>query len=152
MCWSSFVDVAEKYGKNGSYSGARQNVHSRAPTRQKTDSAKIAVALLPAIDGAQNVEGVAEGKRSGGKARRFRWPVWMALVAGLIPLIAFWPLLMNIKTYYGPKVFSRPVFSAVRGYYASFFLLTHNASGVALAVVAAVAIAWSLLGFPRAWN
>jgi hypothetical protein len=81
------------------------------------------------------------------KTRRFRWPVWAALVAGALPLIVFWPLLWKIKANYADVVFWRPVFSALPGYYGSYFFCD-GASGVALAAVAAAAIVWSRL-WPR---
>ncbi len=52
---------------------------------------------------------------------------------------------MTIKMHYGPHVFARPIFSQVRGYYATFFLFRDNALGIALPVVAIAGIAWSVL-------
>jgi hypothetical protein len=75
------------------------------------------------------------------KERRFRWPVWLALVGGICPLLVFWPLLRNIKAYYGPHVFSRPVFSQLPNYYGAYFL-TDGGYGVALALVSVAATAW----------
>jgi Dolichyl-phosphate-mannose-protein mannosyltransferase len=77
--------------------------------------------------------------------RRFRWHVWLALVFGTLPLIAFWPLLMTYKVAYGPNTFARPIFSAVPGYYATFFLLSETSVGIALAVVAVAGITWTVL-------
>jgi len=81
------------------------------------------------------------------RTRRFRWPAWMALACGTLPLIVFWPLLWKIKTNFGDPVFVRPVFSALPGFYGSYFFC-HPASGVALAAVAAAAIVWWRL-WPR---
>jgi hypothetical protein len=75
--------------------------------------------------------------------RKARWPTWVALICGLLPVAVLWPLLMTYKKSYGPNMFARPSFSAVRGYYGSFLLLTDNALGIAVAVVAVAAIAWS---------
>ncbi len=55
------------------------------------------------------------------RTRRFRWPVWAALVVGALPLIVFWPLLWKIKTNYADVVYWRPVFSALPGFYGSYF-------------------------------
>jgi hypothetical protein len=81
------------------------------------------------------------------KARRFRWPVWIALACGTLPLIVFWPLLWNIRTIYGEADYWRPIFSALPGFYGSYFFCD-GASGVALAAVAVAAIVWSHL-WPR---
>lgn len=40
--------------------------------------------------------------------RRLRPGVWLALVCGLVPLAAFWPLLLGQKRYYGPHVWNLP--------------------------------------------
>jgi hypothetical protein len=77
--------------------------------------------------------------------RKFRWPTWIALFFGILPVILCWPLLMTFKKYYGPNIFARPDFSAVRGYYATFFLLKDNAIGIAAAFVAVAAIVWCCL-------
>ena len=34
------------------------------------------------------------------KTKLFRWSVWAALFCGILPLIAFWPMLARIKAYY----------------------------------------------------
>jgi hypothetical protein len=77
------------------------------------------------------------------RTRRVRWTVWLAFAFGTLPLIIFWPLLENLKRYYGPHIFSHPVFSAVRQYYAAFFLLNESELGMALALVAITGIFWS---------
>jgi Dolichyl-phosphate-mannose-protein mannosyltransferase len=79
------------------------------------------------------------------QTKKFRWPTWVALICGLSPVAVLWPLLMTYKKSYGPNMFARPSFSAVRGYYGSFFLLTDNALGIAVATVAFAAIAWACL-------
>ena len=53
-----------------------------------------------------------------------------------------------MKTYYGPHIFARPVFSALPGYYGSFFLLHDVAVGIPLAVVSIAVVVWSRL-WPR---
>ena len=79
------------------------------------------------------------------RKRAFRWPVWTALVCGVLPLVASWRLLMTIKTNYGPHMFARPVSSALKTYYAAFFLLSETPVGVTLAVVSAAGITSALL-------
>ena len=76
------------------------------------------------------------------RTRSIRWPVWAALVCGVLPLIVFWRFIMAFKMFYGPNIFARPSFEAVHGYYASFFLLNENAIGRALLVVAVVSLIW----------
>jgi hypothetical protein len=80
--------------------------------------------------------------------KKFRWPVWAALLLGVLPLVVFWPLLMTIKSYYGPHMFAKPSLSAVRGYYATFFLMRDTALGLAVAVVAVAAVVWRCLWKP----
>jgi hypothetical protein len=86
------------------------------------------------------------------ETKKFRWPTWIALTCGMLPLTFFWPLLMKIKTNYGSNLlFARPSFSAVRGYYATLFLLKENAVGITLAILAVAGIVWSCLS-PRKSN
>jgi 4-amino-4-deoxy-L-arabinose transferase-like glycosyltransferase len=80
--------------------------------------------------------------------REFRWSTWSAFVCGVLPIIFFWPFLQTIKNYYGQHMFAQPNFSAVRSYYGLFFLVKENAIGLAIAVMAAVAIVWSRLFAP----
>jgi hypothetical protein len=81
------------------------------------------------------------------KTRQFRWPVWLALVFGLFPLIVFWPLLRTLRMYYG--AISPPAHSAVLEYYNSFFPI-EGALGVSLAAVSVAAIACSRVRFGTA--
>jgi hypothetical protein len=75
------------------------------------------------------------------KTSRFRWPVFMFLAVGTLPLIVFWPLLAKVKSYYGDQFFSRPVLSKVPEYYGTYFL-SDGAYGVALMLVAVTSIIW----------
>ena len=54
------------------------------------------------------------------RKRAFRWPVWTALVCGVLPLAVFWRFLMAIKETYGPHIFAGPFFGG-SGYYAIVF-------------------------------
>jgi hypothetical protein len=74
-------------------------------------------------------------------SRRFRWPVWLALVCGTLPLFACVPLLLRARTFYGGHPpFQKPVFLHLPDFYGSFFLV-NAAYGAGLAVVALGAIA-----------
>ncbi len=74
------------------------------------------------------------------RKRAFRWPVWTALVCGVLPLAASWRLLMTIKTNYGPHMFARPVFSALKTYYAIVLSVEGQPVGVTLAVISCAGI------------
>lgn len=54
-------------------------------------------------------------------SRRIRWTVWLAIAAGFIPLIAFWPLLNGIKVFYGSHVWDKPSLFAVANVYSLLF-------------------------------
>lgn len=73
--------------------------------------------------------------------RRFRWPVWTALVVGLLPLAFGVSTLLRARLLYGPHIFSRPVFSRALEYYASYFL-TDRVSGLAILATSIAAIVW----------
>lgn len=77
------------------------------------------------------------------KERRFRWPVWLALVLGTMPLLAFLRLLLAQRELYGPGAWTRPELSAVRKFYGAFFLLTDNAFGLGLVAVAVASTIWA---------
>jgi len=79
------------------------------------------------------------------RTRRFRWGVWLPLVCAMVPLIVFFPMLLRIKANYGPHVFARPVFIAIEGYYAAYFLLNRNRLGIALVLLAIAAVIRSAL-------
>jgi hypothetical protein len=40
------------------------------------------------------------------RARRLRWPVWGALLVGVLPLVAYWPLLARMKAEYGAHIWT----------------------------------------------
>ena len=51
------------------------------------------------------------------KTKSFRWPVWIALVCGIVPFIAFWPILSGIKGYYSEHAWMHPtIFGTLRAY------------------------------------
>jgi hypothetical protein len=67
--------------------------------------------------------------------RKFRWPVWMALVVGTGPLLVFWNLLVTDKAYYGAHYWNRFAFSFIPWAYGDFFQ-TNREFGAGLAAVA----------------
>ncbi len=71
--------------------------------------------------------------------RRFRWLVWAALVLGPVPLLLFWPLLANIRAFYGTHLFGHYGLSSIPLTYGSFFL-TGGAFGFALVAVCAAGV------------
>lgn len=42
------------------------------------------------------------------KRKTVRWRVWAAVGSAILPLAAFWPLLVSLKTYYGQSFWSKP--------------------------------------------
>lgn len=79
------------------------------------------------------------------RARRVRWAVWLALACGLVPLVAFWPLLASYRSFYGAHiVFSHPPLGKIPEYWGSYFLVDPPL-GAGLALVALAAILWTLL-------
>ena len=81
------------------------------------------------------------------QTRRIRWGVWLALACGLLPLVAFWPLLASYRSFYGSHiVFSHPALGKVPEYWGSFFL-TDPPYGAGLALAALAAIAWTRFSY-----
>jgi len=76
------------------------------------------------------------------KTRRLRPTVWLAFAATFLPLVAFWPLLLRLKRYYGPHIWDPPTLRHAGGAYG--WLLDMPAS-VHPEVAAAVVLV--LLGF-----
>jgi hypothetical protein len=72
-------------------------------------------------------------------ARRFRWPVWIAMALGPVPLLFFWPLLSKLKAYYGTHLWAHYSLSSIPLTYGSFFL-TGGALGFALVAVCATGV------------
>lgn len=66
--------------------------------------------------------------------RRLRAGVWMALVAGAVPLLVFWPLLASAKRYYGSDFWAQPTLIRLASVYGWFFQLPVSL-GLALAFV-----------------
>jgi uncharacterized membrane protein len=68
------------------------------------------------------------------KARRFRWPVWAALVVGASPLLLFWKLLAINKAYYGAHFWAHFEFSSIPKTYGELFQ-TNSQYGAAIGAV-----------------
>jgi hypothetical protein len=82
-------------------------------------------------------------------ARRFRWPVWVALALGPAPLLFFWPLLSNFKAYYSPHYWAHYGLSSIPLTYGSFFL-TGGAFGFAAVAMCAAGVVGARLLPPKA--
>jgi 4-amino-4-deoxy-L-arabinose transferase-like glycosyltransferase len=54
--------------------------------------------------------------------RRIRWGVWIALACGVVPLAIFWPLLAELKQYYGAHFWSGASLSGLIHIYGAFFM------------------------------
>jgi hypothetical protein len=55
------------------------------------------------------------------KTKVFRWPVWGAFFAGIVPLLAFWRELSSIKAYYSQHFWIHPSFYGVLRIYGWLF-------------------------------
>jgi hypothetical protein len=55
------------------------------------------------------------------KTKNIRWPVWGALFAGVLPLIAFWKELSSIKSYYSQHFWIHPTFLGMLRIYGWIF-------------------------------
>jgi hypothetical protein len=80
--------------------------------------------------------GIAEAARVL-RSRQIRWSVWLALLAGLLPLVAFWPLLSYFSRYMGTHFWAEPSLLAVIKGYGRFL---HLPIGLGIALTALVSI------------
>jgi hypothetical protein len=72
-------------------------------------------------------------------SRKFRWPVWAALIVGAVPLLLFWNLLAINKVYYGAHFWASFQFSVIPGIYTQLFLSgSEYGAGIAGVVLAGV--------------
>jgi hypothetical protein len=79
------------------------------------------------------------------QTKRFRWGVWLALICGCLPLVAFWPLLATVRAHYQTHFYSHFHLTTIPSTYAAFFL-TDSAYGTALVATAiAGVLAWLYL-------
>jgi hypothetical protein len=78
------------------------------------------------------------------KTRRFRWPVWAALVVGALPLLLSWKLLAITKAYYGARLWSRFQFSFIPRTYGELFQ-TNSEYGAAIGAVTLAGVLGTVL-------
>lgn len=71
------------------------------------------------------------------RSRKIRWPVWLALLAGFVPLFASVRVLANLKRFYGPNIWDKPSLFATANVYS---LMLKSFPPVAVAVVATLSI------------
>jgi hypothetical protein len=75
------------------------------------------------------------------RVRRLRFGVWLALLVGALPLVVFWPLLQNLKKYYGSHLMGNlSLDEAVKSYGWFFNLPASVGVGMAATALAAVLI------------
>ena len=82
------------------------------------------------------------------RTRRFRWPLWLALIVGPLPLAAFWPLLSRIRDLYGAHLFEQYGLRSLPATYGAFFL-TDSGYGAAVVAVCALGVLATRFQFPR---
>jgi hypothetical protein len=73
------------------------------------------------------------------ETRKFRWPVWAALIIGAVPLILFWNLLAANKAFYGSRFWAHFPFSQIPSAYGQI-LLANSEYGAGVAVLALAGI------------
>ena len=78
------------------------------------------------------------------KTRKFRWPVWAAMVFGALPLVLQWKLLAINRDYYGPHFWAHFSFTDLPKTYGEFFLEPSSFGG-GIAVLALVAMVWTYI-------
>jgi 4-amino-4-deoxy-L-arabinose transferase-like glycosyltransferase len=83
--------------------------------------------------------------------RRLRVSVWVGLLCGALPLLAFWPLLMSAKAYYGLNFWAKPSFVTAFSSYPSFFRGLDNGTGVGVVLVLTVVL-FTAVAAPKLWQ
>lgn len=71
------------------------------------------------------------------RGRKIRWSVWIALAAGLVPVVALWPLSSAMRRFYGTHIWSPPSLFGLANMYS---LLFKTVAPLALAVLAVTVI------------
>lgn len=72
-------------------------------------------------------------------SRKFRWPIWAALVVGALPILLFWKLLAINKAYYGAHFWARFQFSQIPSAYGQIFMANSEyGAGIAAFALAGV--------------
>jgi hypothetical protein len=76
--------------------------------------------------------------------RHLRWPVWLALGCGILPLIAFWPLLWPSRALYGAHFWALPSLRVAQSSY-GLYLETLAPTGLYIAAATAFTVLVTLL-------
>lgn len=82
------------------------------------------------------------------RTRQFRWPVWIAFAFGVLPLLVCWPLLTNLRAYYGAHFWQHYSLVSLPKTYGAFFL-TDAAFGAGIAAVSVAGVIGARLLAPR---
>jgi Dolichyl-phosphate-mannose-protein mannosyltransferase len=72
--------------------------------------------------------------------RRIRWGVWAAFAVGILPALAFSPLLLKFKQYYGSSFWSKPGFGQIGAYDTLLNLPTGIGLGVAVVLALTIGV------------
>ena len=80
--------------------------------------------------------------------RHIRWSVWLALVCGFLPLVAFWPLLSTLKVIYGQHFWAKPSFQGAEAAYGWYFNTTFSV-GIGLVTVTVLGVLGTMLSQER---
>jgi hypothetical protein len=73
------------------------------------------------------------------QTRRLRLGVWAALACGMLPVIAFWPLLSLLRKYYGAHYWANPTLTGLLSFF-GWFLNLSSFWGVAITAAASVGV------------
>ena len=83
--------------------------------------------------------------------RQTRWPVWIAFALGVLPMAAFWPLLMAMRHNFSAHFWAKASLSGLAFIYATIFM-TSPPWGAAVAAAAVLAMAGLILFSARNSN
>jgi len=77
------------------------------------------------------------------KTSTFRLRIWVSLILGALPLVAFWPLLAHLKVYYGQNFWAQPTLWSLRDVYGHFLQVSYF-WGLAASVVCGLVVLGAL--------
>lgn len=83
------------------------------------------------------------------QVRRLRWPVWCALVMGVVPLAAYWPVLARMKAEFGAHIWTHYGLANVPATYGWLF---SDGSALGVVVVELCLIGVIATRLPPAWS
>lgn len=81
------------------------------------------------------------------RSRKIRWPVWLALLVGFLPLFASARVLVNIKRFYGSNIWDKPSLFATANAY-SLMLKSFPPIAIAVVVTLSVITLWTIANPP----